>query len=186
MQIEPITTTGHLYAVRDVFPADIAEQINLTDWTDINYTRLSIGFACRRQLEYSTNTNPELFNYIWHVIVPQIQQECGVEFIDLSQSAVTWWLDEPGFRPGMHTDGDKPSAMQVYWEPDCDTLGTAFYSTNNLCDLTHYFASRTNTGYLMFNTHEPRPELWHDMQQSVPEGVVRLCLYISFGPYVKI
>ena len=184
MQIEPIVTTGHLYAVSNVFPTAIADQLDRTDWTQFNYTRLAIGSARRRQLQYDTDANPAMFAHIWQSVLPQIQQECGVEFTDLTQSAVTWWLDEPGFRPRMHTDGNKPSALQVYWHPDREDLGTAFYSSSNVKDLIHYFVSSPNTGYLMFNTHQPRPELWHDMTKPVPADVLRLCLYISFGPYV--
>ena len=186
MQIEPVITTGHLYAVSNVFPTAIVEQLDGTAWTQFDYTRLDIGSGRRRQLDYPVATNPAMFDYIWQTIVPESESKCGVEFVDLTQSSVTWWLDEPGFRPRIHTDGDKPSAMQVYWQPDCEQLGTAFYSSRDPRDLTHYFASRTNTGYLMFNTHEPRPALWHDMQQPVPEGIVRVCLYINFGPYVTV
>jgi hypothetical protein len=127
-----------------------------------------------------------MFDYIEHAIAPQIEHDCHVRFTDPQQGAVTWWLDEPGFRPSMHTDGDKPSAMQVYWQPNQADLGTAFYTTNNYNDLTHYFASRPNTGYIMLNTHEPRPALWHDMQRPVPDAVQRVTLYISFGPYVTV
>jgi hypothetical protein len=184
MQIEPILSTGHLYSVKDVFPTAVVEQLNHTAWSTLDYTRLSIGSARRRQLVYNTHDCPAMFDCIEHTITPQIEHYCRVRFTDPQQSAITWWLDEPGFRPRMHTDGNKPSALQVYWHPDREDLGTAFYSSRNVNDLIHYFASRPNTGYLMFNTHQPRPELWHDMTKPVPVDVLRLCLYISFGPYV--
>lgn len=183
MQIKPILNTGHLYAVEDVFPQALLDQIFNVDWTALEYTRLSIGSSLRREIMFNSNN---IYEYIRDSITPQVEQACQVKFTDLQQSAINWWIDEPGFRPRMHTDGDKPSALQIYLQPDRTDLGTAFYSTSNTKDLTHYFASCPNTGYIMFNSHEPRPELWHDMQQPVPEGVLRLCLYISFGPYVTV
>jgi len=183
MQIEPILSTGHLYSVKDVFPPELAEQIQAHNWSTGDYTRLAIGSNRRRQLITSIDAVDQ---YIHQVVTPAVESACGVVFTDPRQSAITWWLDEPGFRPRMHTDGDKPSALQVYWQPEQTDLGTAFYNSSDRLDLLHYFASRSNTGYIMLNTHEPRPPLWHDMQRPVPDAVQRVTLYISFGPYITI
>jgi hypothetical protein len=184
MILTPIIPTGHLYSVADVFPESLADRVSTVDWHSADYDRISIGDHKRRQLHYNPQRDSEFDSYVWTTLAPQIQRDCGVEFTDLAQHSFTWWLDEPGFKPRMHTDGDLPAALQVYWQPTDQTdLGTAFYSTDNTTDLTHYFASVPNTGYLMLNSHEPRPLMWHDMQQAVPAGVLRLSLYITFGPY---
>jgi hypothetical protein len=184
MQLTPILPCGHLYAVEDVLPPDLASNILQHDWASDDYTRLEIGKHRRRKLIYNVDRDEALHQWVRQQLIPLVEQACGVKFTDKNQGSVDWWVDEPGFKPDLHTDGDKPSAMQIYWLPaDRQDLGTAFYSTSNTKDITHYFANCPNSGYLMLNTHNPRPMLWHDMQIAVPEGCLRLCLYISFGPY---
>jgi hypothetical protein len=184
MQLTPILPCGHLYAVENVFPKEIADRVADYNWASADYTKLTIGKQRRRLLKYNANRDEILYQWIRQHLIPTIEQACSVKFLDGTQYSFTWWVDEPGFKPDIHTDGDKPSAMQLYWLPtDRNDLGTAFYSTNDTKDVIHYFANRPNSGYLMFNTHKPRPMLWHDMQIEVPEGCLRLCLYLSFGPY---
>ena len=185
MELHRIIDTGHLYLASNIFPQQLIDQVATIDWNLAAYDRIAIGGTFkRRRLIYDPARDSEFDNYVWKVLVPQIEQECSVVFTDTQQHSFDWWIDEPGFRPLMHTDGDLPSALQIYWQPiDRLDLGTAFYSTADIKNLTHYFSNVPNTGYLMFNSHDPRPELWHDMQNEVPEGVLRLSLYITFGPY---
>jgi hypothetical protein len=184
MKITPVLDTGHLWAVSDIFPSELVDLVHNIDWNLVDYDRISIGDHKRRQLHYNDQRDGWLDHYVWNTMVPQIEHRCGVKFTDPSQHSFAWWLDEPGFKPLMHTDGDLPTALQIYWQPtDHPELGTAFYSTSNTKDLTHYFPSVPNTGYLMFNSHNPRPLMWHDMQQAVPADVLRLSLYLVFGPY---
>ena len=187
MELERIINTGHLYVASNIFPQWLVDQVNTIDWLSAAYDRVSIGNSKRRRLIYNHARDDEFDKYVRTVIAPQIERECGITFTDAQQNSFDWWIDEPGFKPRMHTDGDLASALQIYWLPSNRTdLGTAFYSTEEIRDLTHYFPNIPNTGYLMLNSHEPRPKLWHDMEQEVPEGVLRLCLYITFGPYLPV
>ena len=187
MELRPIINTRHLYVASNIFPQLLVDQVNTVDWGSAAYNRISIGNFKRRQLIYDHARDIKFNNYSLEVIAPHIERECGITFTDIQQHSFDWWIDESGFKPGMHTDGDLPSSLQIYWQPsDRTDLGTAFYSTNQIQDLTHYFSNRPNTGYLMLNSHEPRPKLWHDMERKVPEGVLRLCLYITFGPYLPV
>jgi hypothetical protein len=120
----------------------------------------------------------------------QIEQACGVKFVDDKYWSLNWWMDEPGFRPSMHYDGTLPSAMQIYLLPDNDTtLGTTFFNTDSYSDVMHRFPSVSNTGYLMLNSHTSggvKKLLWHDMEREVPESVQRICCYITLGGYIKL
>jgi hypothetical protein len=184
MQLTPILPCGHLYAVDEVFPKELADQVAQYDWATAEYTRLTIGWGFRRKLNNNIDRDDIFKTWINQHLIPTVEQICKVKFVDLTQYSFNWWVDEPGFRPGMHTDGEKPSSMQIYWLPnDRNDLGTAFYSTDNTNNLIHYFPNLPNSGYLMFNTHAPRPMLWHDMQLEVPENHLRVCLSLGFGPY---
>lgn len=184
MQLTSVLNSGHLYAVDQAFPKEIADLVDTYDWLSADYTRISIGRNRRRLLTYNVKRDMVFDHWARNKILPEVERVCGITFTDNSQYCFDWWLDEPGFKPAMHTDGDKPGAMQIYWLPtDRNDLGTAFYSTSDTKDLTYYFANLPNTGYMMLNAHDPRPMLWHDMQKEVPENCVRLSLYLSFGPY---
>lgn len=170
-----------------VFTNPVAESIDAVDWSSQDYLRLAIGHGRRRLIAYNSLRDAPADAYIQTSLIPRLEQECRVRFNNPAEYNYQVWLDEPGFRPLMHTDGRKPSAIQVYWQPaDNPNLGTAFYSTARRDSVLHYFASEPNTGYFMLNNHEPYPDLWHDMLQPVPEATLRLSLYIDFGDYVKL
>ena len=179
---------GYLYAAGNIFPEELLNSINQIDWRERPYERLVIGRGRRRQITHNDSVDQTVNDYCFNVIKPWIEQQCGVKFTQDTNRSFTYWLDEPGFRPSMHTDGDLSTALQIYLQSNGQTdLGTVFYRTNNHNDALHTFESQPNTGYIMFNQPEAtRPVLWHDMSRAVPEGVLRLCLYICFGPYVRV
>jgi hypothetical protein len=189
MRLTPIDSDQHLWAAAQVFPPEIATVINSITWgTQPGQQLKEIGRGLRRSVTYEPERDQAIDQYARQHLVPAIQQQCGIEFTELATGFnLQVWIDLPGFRPHMHTDGDKPSALQVYWTPEADTsLGTAFYTTSNRSTREHYFASEPNTGYLLLNTHEPRRLLWHDMERHVPVDIERMCLYFSFGAYAKL
>ena len=191
MKINPIMPSGHLWAVADLLPTQLLTQVYELPWQELNHQRLNIGQHRRRAIACDAipfyNSMDHDFKYS---MIKQIEQCCGVVFDNPAAANFNWWVDEPGFRPGMHTDGDLPSAMQIYFYPQYqDDLGTAFFNTPNYDDLLHVFASVPNSGYLMFNSRlhqNDRLRLWHDMLHPVPRDVVRLTLYCWLGPYKKI
>jgi hypothetical protein len=186
MRLTPIID-GHLWAVESVLSNLVAHTIDAVDWTAQEHTRLDIGAGHRRNIVRNDLRDAVIDQHVQAQVVPRIEQQCQVRFVNPVPCNYQIWLDEPGFRPRMHTDGRKPSALQVYWHPKLDPgLGSVFYSTASLESVVHYFASEPNTGYFMLNDHAPYPDLWHDMLTPVPAGTLRLSLYFSFGPYVKL
>jgi hypothetical protein len=189
VKVVAVEPGGYLYAVEDVFSAEILRKIYGTDWNNLNYVRLDIGRNRRRlinclELDYESEITA-LIKTQW---MPYFEKHCGIKFKNNSNLFnINWWVDEPGFKPAMHTDGDKPSAIQIYLLPvDATNLGTTFFNSNNELDVLHRFCSTPNTGYLMFNQHQylgSRKLLWHDMEQAVPESVMRLCFYVSLPEY---
>lgn len=179
---------GYLYAATDIFPKDILDVIHSIDWLQRPYLRLAIGRGLRRQLYLDNATDDAITNYCFTHIKPTIEHECSIKFDTDQQHSFDFWLDEPGFKPSIHQDGSLPSALQIYLNTqDRTDLGTVFYHTKNPADVLYTFDSQPNTGYIMLNQPAAdRPELWHDMSQSVPDSVYRLCLYVTFGPYTRV
>jgi hypothetical protein len=191
MLIQSVDSCGYLYSVAEVFPSNILSQIISCSWNTMSYQRLEIGRSKRKM--FCGPDLPFFFDvedYARKTLRPQIEQACGVRFVDEKYWSLSWWIDEPGFRPGMHCDGTLPSAMQIYLLPNNDTtIGTTFFNTNSDSDVVHRFPSVTNTGYLMFNSHTcggVKKLLWHDMEREVPESVQRICCYITLGEYTKL
>jgi hypothetical protein len=155
------------------------------------YQRQRIGMNRRRLID-----NKFLpFDILAHELIieklrPSVEVTCGVKFVDYKCWSLNWWVDEPGFRPDMHHDGDLPSAIQIYLLPNNNnSLGTTFFNSPNWNDVMHQFPSVCNSGYLMFNNHSHngvRKRLWHDMECAVPESVHRVCCYITLGSYEKL
>jgi hypothetical protein len=179
---------GYLYAVDQVLPKELFDSILSIDWQTRPADRLEIGWGLRRRIIHDPEQDHVVNDYCFNQLQQAIEQQCCIKFTLTQQQSFQYWLDDPGFRPDMHTDGDLSSAVQIYLQAGARLdLGTAFYHTADYQDQLHMFASRPNTGYIMFNQPEPdRPLLWHDMTQPVPEGISRLCLYITLGAYVRV
>jgi hypothetical protein len=179
---------GYLYSVDQVLPEELLKLINSIDWPARPAAKLAIGHGRRRQINYSDHLDHRVSRWCFDDLKQAIELACQVKFTHPEQQSFQYWLDQPGFRPARHTDGNLPSAVQIYLQAaDRWDLGTAFYPSSNHQDPMHTFNSDPNTGYIMLNQPEPgRPGLWHDMTQPVPEGVDRLCLYITLGQYQRL
>ena len=187
MKIIPITDDRHLYSVTDVFPDEFMMYINSTAWDTLEYRRLAIGNSLRRNIDPEPPFTDKFINYTFSAIQMQIEIECEVQFNNDKTNAFNWWIDEPGFRPRMHTDGLKATGLQVYMLPINDVkLGTVFYNSPNYSDLLYAYPFVQNSGYLMLSSHQHNGksrDLWHDMQKAVPPGVLRLSAHVDFGSY---
>lgn len=187
MNIHNVIPSGHLWHVSDVLPQNIVDLIYSVAWQDLDYQRLQIGNSKRRLIHNHYDQLKEIHSYVLANTVPSIEQFCSVKFTELHKFSINWWIDEPGFQPRIHTDGDLPSAMQLYWLPqNRKDLGTAFYHDRDKKCVIKEFANNPNSGYLMFNAHcdnGNKIDLWHDMLKPVPDHTVRLCSYFWFGSY---
>ena len=186
MEIASVIDGRYLFSVNNVLPAHLKDLVYQQDWSNFEYERLIIGYNRRRLIQNPVAVKP-INDYLREIIVPEIEKYCQVRYTQLENFSVSWWLDEPGFIPHLHTDGNLPSAMQLYWLPqDRTDLGTEFYYDRGRTKSIKLFKNEPNSGYIMFNAHEYNGQkqlLWHDMQQTVPEGVTRLSSYVWLGPY---
>lgn len=176
MQIVPIDQDHNLFVAHDVFSQDLVNQITATDWLSLPWTRQQ-GQESWARRRVSTD------GLLWHI---QWEQECKLLWPKIAQAVgynlagyqgTAWWLDEPGFTCGMHTDGEMPGAMQITWIGDAE-LGTTFYHYKNVNSLRHKFLAVANNAYIMIN----RPDVtgyrklqWHAM--LTPVGKYRVSSY---------
>jgi hypothetical protein len=178
MQITPVDQDNNLFAVTDVFPQTLVDQIISTDWLSLPWKRQQgQELWARRCIDNSalswSHEWDQRCQHLWSVI----GQEIGYKLSNYQGTA--WWLDEPGFTCTMHTDGEMPGAMQMTWIGD-KNLGTVFYYYKNSNSLRHQFVVSPNTGYIMINQLQPegyRKLQWHDMPTPVPQNQFRVSSY---------
>jgi len=184
MNIVPIDSTGRLFQVENILPAELTQEILEQEWDSCPWTTLWAQENKPRRLIDNTALTLRTSEYIWTVL-DTIEKFCNVRFHNRYPSTV-WYYDTPGYDIEIHTDGTLPATMQLYWITPADSYGTVFYNSKQYTDVHKAFKSVPNTGYIMFNLPDKnghQPSLWHAMTNTVPPGKCRLTSYTLFGPY---
>lgn len=188
MKFTPIDEAKRLWAIRDIFPEDLVAELLALDWTNLPWHD-SEGQEMWLRRSVITGFEPAIIraNQIIAQLHTQIEKECGVDFMySTNQGSTVWWYDEPGFDVPLHTDGELPATMQIFWVAPSTKFGTCFYNTKRVADLKKEFDFVPNTGYIMLNGKNEdgsQPLQWHGMLNKVPPGTFRLTSYTTFGPY---
>ena len=184
MQITPVDSYNNLFEVRDIFPQSLVEKILFTPWWNLQWERIPGLEAWHRrrifesELPWANEWNENIVK-IW----PELGQLIGHELAH--PQGTTWWLDEPGFAIGCHTDGPLPGTMQITWVSDNPGLGTCFYHDKNQTQLRKRFVSEPNAGYIMINFADKvgySHLQWHSMTNPVPDGTFRISSYSLINP----
>ena len=177
MQITPVDQDHNLFAVTDVFPQTLVDQIISTDWLALSWQRQEgQELWSRRRIDNAALAWGHEWDQICQQLWPVLGQAIGYKMANYQGTA--WWVDEPGFTCAMHTDGEMPGAMQMTWIGDVN-LGTAFYHYKRPDALRHQFKVLPNTGYVMINRPSDgyRKLQWHAMLNPVPADQFRLSSY---------
>jgi hypothetical protein len=176
-QITPVDNLKRLWQVEDLISAEELTDLLSVDWLSVDWKRGpgQEGWK-RRLLDWD---RPEVIRVNQHIQkqLPKINAALGTNYTNFGGQ---FWLDEPGFDVAIHTDGELPSAMQMYWVAPDETYGTGFYFYRSTNTLQHQFMSRPNTGYILLNhvnEDGSQPLFWHGMFNTVPEGAYRLSSY---------
>jgi hypothetical protein len=83
----------------------------------------------------------------------------------------------------MHTDGEKPNVMIIYWQAPGPAFGTTFYNSPDPADIYHEFHGLPNTGFFANyepDAGEPWPKMWHASLAQVPVDSYRLLTQYEF------
>jgi len=166
MQIIPVDSENNLFKVENIFDTDLVQQILTTDWLNIPWQRQEgqENWA-RRRLKNSalpwTDQWDQQLSQVWNDIAKAV----GVELRPY-YGGTGFWLDEPGFICGIHTDGEMPGSLHMTWIGP----GTTFYWHKDPSTLRYQVASSPNSGYIMINCADKtgyRKLLWHAMLTPV-------------------
>jgi len=187
MKITQVDDNGRLFRVEELLPTELMGQILDLDWNSLPWQREDQQemWARKSVSKESVPVLREACQYIaglhhWLEERFQIQFEYGTNF-----GNTNWWIDQPGFTTPMHTDGELPLSLQMYYVGN-QNLGTSFYTYNNEGALIKKFDFLPNTGYLMLNGKNPdgsQPLHWHAMLTPVPANTIRVSSYTVFPNY---
>ena len=186
MKITPVT--DRLFQVTELLPQGLVDRLLAKDWLAAPWQKQEMQLDWLRRA-LTTDSDPLLVEANEYIVLlqPQIEELCNVKFdYRVNRGNTVWWIDEPDFTVGIHTDGELRSTMQIYWVSPTDKLGTIFSDFIDPIDPYKKFVPEANTGYLMLNGPNPdgsQPLLWHGMLNPVPAGTFRVSSYTTFGPY---
>jgi hypothetical protein len=179
MQITPVDQDNNLFEIVDLVPQSLVDQITQTPWMSLQY-KLEEG---NRNLRRRVLNNQLSWINEWHNCVAQvwdiIKKETGSNYLNYSDTG--FWIDMPTYTCPIHTDGELPGAIQMYWVGSNLDIGTTWYQYRDHPDkIRHAFKFVPNTGYIMINTPEAngyRKLQWHGMLNPVPDNSFRVSSY---------
>ena len=179
MKITNLDQDRCLFKVENILTdSELAEILSL-DWSKLPWSKnLGQENWPRRSIDSRHTDVMKMSSYISNKL-DAINQQIGTDFTSCWGQ---WWLDEPGFSVEIHTDGELPAVMQLYWVAPSTEYGTCFYN-NKLGDIKYHFKSEPNTGYIMLNSADQtgyRILQWHGMTNPVPKDTWRLSSYWYF------
>jgi hypothetical protein len=178
MLVTPVDTENNLFRVELAVSAELAAQVSATNWLALPWQRQEgqESWARRRITDTAIPWIDQWHQEIsgqWSTIAHGVGRQLH------PYSGTAWWLDEPGFTCGMHTDGEMPGSMHLTW---CGP-GTAFYWYKNTETLRYQVPEQPNAGYVMINQADAqgyRPLLWHAM--LTPTDSYRVTSYTWIYP----
>jgi len=179
VQITPVDSDNNLFVVFDLIPQSLVMQILSTPWLDLKYTLQDGNRQLRRQI--LDDQLPWIQE--WHNSIEQqwknIVEHTGCNH--LKYAGTGFWVDQATYTCPIHTDGELPGAMQLYWIGINPDIGTTWYHYRDQPDqIRHSCKFVTNSGYIMINQPETngyRRLQWHGMLTPVPNNSIRVSSY---------
>lgn len=183
MQITPVDRDHNLFAVTEMIPQSLVDKITQTSWLSLTYNIEPSNRDLRRRVHNDQlswiNEWHECIDQAWDSIVAQTGCD-HLEYFNLDGSATGFWIDMPTYTCPLHTDGELPGAIQMYWISSCQDLGTTWYHYKDPNLIRHSFEFKPNTGYIMINQPDRdgyRKLQWHGMLMPVPDNSFRVSSY---------
>ena len=179
MQITAVDQNHNLFTISDLVPQSLVDKILKTDWLSLEHTLTEGNRLLRRQVQ---NYQLPWINE-WHDCIHQNWQSIAEQTTcnHLKYADTGFWIDMPTYTCPIHTDGELPGSIQMYWIGTDTNIGTTWYHYKNQPDQTrHVFKFIPNTGYIMINQSEPngyRKLQWHGMLTPVPDNSFRVSSY---------
>jgi hypothetical protein len=178
MTITPVDKQYNLFLIEDIYPQDLIDQISQVDYMkyDWELQEGQLDWPRRKLLPHHDSILFELDKHL-NTVRFDIADSMNGHFPEYDCWS-SFWLDYPPYTCKMHTDGDLPTAMQIYLLDSAEPEhGTVFYNPDET--IRYIFPYKVNTGYLMING----PDQYHGVPTVLPEGQLRLSSYTYFGPF---
>lgn len=178
MQITPVDQDNNLFAVSEMIPQSLVDRILQTPWLNLQFSLEEGNRNLRRRID--NNELPWISEWhdcvsdLWHTV----QQSTGCKHYKYLDTG--FWVDMPTYTCPLHTDGELPGSMQMYWVGSTTDIGTTWYHYKDPEKIRHRFEFIVNTGYIMINQPEAngyRKLQWHGMLTPVPENSFRVTSY---------
>jgi len=181
MQITPVDQDNNLFEIVDLVPQSLVDQITQTPWLSLHYKLEEGNRNLRRRV---WNEQLPWINE-WHDCIVQawdtIEKQSSCEhLICINSDSTAFWIDMPTYTCPVHTDGELPGAIQMYWVGSNLDIGTTWYHYKDSTTIRHSFEFKPNTGYIMINqleTNGYRKLQWHGMLTPVPDNSYRVSSY---------
>ncbi len=181
MKLTPINGSARLWAISDVWPKELVDQVLAIDWLAEPVIRSPGDMLYRRVVRPQHQCIQSVEQHM-HSVIPEINQITNSNF---TRCGGVWNLCEPGYISYIHHDGELPNNMLIYWHAPDTSYGTTFYNSSSDTDTLHEFKSVAGTGYFMLNHTDAdghRPLQYHGTQKPVPENSWRLVTLWNFFP----
>jgi hypothetical protein len=187
MQLIPIDDTNRIFHVVDIFPQELVDRLLALDWNNMNWNKQDAQEMWSRR-SLNRDEYPVLREASDYIAKLQsvIAEQLGLVFEwDTNIGNTNWWVDQPGFWVPVHTDGELPMSLQLFWvgQPN---LATSFHNFGQENNYRAQFEFKPNTGYMMLNgpnTDGSQPLNWHAMLNPVPDSTFRVTSYTVFPKY---
>jgi len=189
LKLVPVNGSDRLWAISDIWPRELVDQVMAIDWLTEPYMPNQPGeMRNRRKLSPKYQCIQRLDEHITQSI-PLINQITNCNFVSSAwgksvETQSTWWLCEPGYLSYIHHDGELPNNMLIFWHAPDTSYGTTFYNSDSEDDVFYQFESVPGTGYLMLNHADHtghRPVQYHGMLKEIPANHWRLACFYQFS-----
>jgi hypothetical protein len=165
-----------LFSIIDAVDTKYFDQIVQIDWLQEPDYTTDYHYGLRRRSLTKRNKVMDDIDRQISKLIPIINQVTGQKYVRISTGL--WQICEPGYICEMHTDGNKPNVMIIYWQAPSDRHGTTFYNSQDTTDIFHEFRSVPNTGF--FANYDNGGQMWHASLAEVPSQQHRLITQYEF------
>lgn len=172
--ISAVDNSSRLYHISQAVPLRLLDEMQQVDWLSRPNARddhLPQRYRLTQHLDIQ-----------WHVdnaVSDLLQPLNVVAGTSYSRAIATWHLCLPGSRCPIHTDGQKPNVLILYWHTPGAAYGTTFYHSNDINDVWWNCPGTPNTGFFanysrLRRLGRPWQGMWHASPNPVPAGTYRL------------
>lgn len=193
MNIKPVDDLNNLFAVKDVLPEELLDELaTIEDFMELQFTKMAgQEYWNRRTITVEPDS---VFSKINQFINSQRELISASIGENIVMACPNYWMDLEEFTVGVHVDNPNVNIVMQLYLSDCDNAGTIFYNieedeievrddtqkwwynspTDTSVSIRHSFDCVKNTGYIMINN---KTQLHGNPEMLLSKDDVRLSAY---------